>query len=375
MNHREASKQMDFDHALSYLETVKRRFANDRSKYKSFLEILRSYKFGQNRVPEVLEQVELLFRGHPDLMKKFTAYLPDRFHGKAKESFCRAAAGVESYCSAPKINDLNDKGEASLYYSPVVQANGLHSRVKEMDENTRLNNSSDLKNGVFFEKTPWDERHAHATADIQNELEEQKKTRDRHSNEEFYVKLMHPDPFLAESVAYFERNDVPFEHVELWVPVQVPEISSQRLRYAGSATMHKVVDEVSLTKTTLSEEDRFRLQSFAEYSQKLSVEVEIDSGLPGSVYQTGLSTWQQNVQNTPCNRFKRVGGVSQFGIRTLLALPVPSPNVGRIVVIMYSQRDRPEDRDLVERFCEDLPRLLPVAKWKLVVDVGESHPN
>jgi len=115
------------------------------------------------------------------------------------------------------------------------------------------------------------------------------------------------------------------------------------------------------------------LQAFGDYSQKFSFDV--GCGLPGRVYESGRPTWEQSVQNAPHHHFERCGGALQWGIKTVLGIPIASPNVGRIVVTLYSLHDRPKDQDLVGRLSEEFTRLLPSPKWKLVVDIGEPEPQ
>jgi paired amphipathic helix protein Sin3a len=69
--------QPDIDDAISYITTIKKRFANEPEIYKQFLEILRTYRKGQLGIKDVLEQVSTLFADHPDLLKEFTYFLPD----------------------------------------------------------------------------------------------------------------------------------------------------------------------------------------------------------------------------------------------------------------------------------------------------------
>eukprot|EP00980_Cylindrotheca_fusiformis_P029895 scaffold24012_cov186-Cylindrotheca_fusiformis.AAC.8 len=87
---------VEFDHAISYVTTIKRRFANDPSTYHSFLEILHTYQKEQRGIKEVLEQVARLFQDHPDLLKEFTFFLPDAVQEQAKERLHRAAADSEA---------------------------------------------------------------------------------------------------------------------------------------------------------------------------------------------------------------------------------------------------------------------------------------
>ncbi|KAL3926928.1 MAG: hypothetical protein SGBAC_013281 [Bacillariaceae sp.] len=87
---------VEFDHAISYVTTIKRRFANDPSTYHSFLEILHTYQKEQRGIKEVLEQVARLFQDHPDLLREFTFFLPDAVQEQAKERLQRAAADSEA---------------------------------------------------------------------------------------------------------------------------------------------------------------------------------------------------------------------------------------------------------------------------------------
>ncbi|KAL3794767.1 hypothetical protein HJC23_012777 [Cyclotella cryptica] len=190
-------------------------------------------------------------------------------------------------------------------------------------------------------------------------------------------------PFLHKIVAYIHRHHVPFEYIDAWVPSFVPdtendtqEASDQpkcRLCFAGSMVTKQVILETNTTRRAvpLSPEDQFNLSSFGDYSESFSFDV--GCGLPGRVYHMGVPTWEQSVHNAPLNHFERVGGAQQWGIRTVVGIPVPSPNVGRVVVVLYSRYDRVKDHDLVIRLTEEFTRLMPSPKWKLVVDVGETQ--
>ena len=173
--------------------------------------------------------------------------------------------------------------------------------------------------------------------------------------------LLHSAPFLAKTVAYLQRHNVPFEHLDVWVPSFVPngdtDVSpnSCRLCFAGSATLDDVVDPDGKSKKPISEEDQFKMNAFGDYSQKFSFDV--GCGLPGRVYESGRPTWEQAVHNAPHHHFERCGGARQWGIKTVLGIPIASPNVGRIVVTFYSKYDRSKDQDLVGRLSEELTRV------------------
>ncbi|VEU37489.1 unnamed protein product [Pseudo-nitzschia multistriata] len=335
----------------------------------------------------------------------------------------------------------------SLYCSSVSQpldADSWLSSVEEMDRRSShakdaarmakrklmmgfalRTDSMNPCNGVIIEKTPSDQRIALGTHGIENDIDEQKEILQLLTEEANQIgttdingksSLLHSAPFLAKAVVYLKRHDVPFEHVELWVPSFVPQANGQtadgaasncRLCFAGSATVDEVVEEGSKTKKPLSQQSQFSLQAFGDYSQKFSFDV--GCGLPGRVYESGRPTWEQSVQNAPHHHFERCGGALQWGIKTVLGIPIASPNVGRIVVTLYSLHDRPKDQDLVGRLSEEFTRvshhvfqfrfsclsipndkisltriidcslfalqLLPSPKWKLVVDIGEPPPQ
>lgn len=75
---------VEFDHAINYVTTIKKRFSNEPTTYKKFLEILHTYQKEQRGIKEVLEEVSTLFADHPDLLKEFTYFLPDAVQAQAK---------------------------------------------------------------------------------------------------------------------------------------------------------------------------------------------------------------------------------------------------------------------------------------------------
>lgn len=87
---------VEFDHAISYVTTIKRRFANEPRTYQQFLEILHTYQKEQRGIREVLEQVSSLFADHPDLLKQFTYFLPEAVQEQAKVRLHAAAAEAEA---------------------------------------------------------------------------------------------------------------------------------------------------------------------------------------------------------------------------------------------------------------------------------------
>eukprot|EP01084_Bolivina_argentea_P274627 468144_1 len=85
----------EFDHAISYVTTIKKRFIGEPQTYKAFLEILHKYQKEQKGIKEVLEQVSALFADHPDLLREFTYFLPDPVQDQARVRLNRAAKESE----------------------------------------------------------------------------------------------------------------------------------------------------------------------------------------------------------------------------------------------------------------------------------------
>eukprot|EP00980_Cylindrotheca_fusiformis_P010028 scaffold2214_cov139-Cylindrotheca_fusiformis.AAC.25 len=81
---RELGQPLEFDHAINYVTTIKKRFSNEPETYKKFLEILHTYQKEQRGIKEVLEEVSVLFSEHPDLLKEFTYFLPEAVQAEAK---------------------------------------------------------------------------------------------------------------------------------------------------------------------------------------------------------------------------------------------------------------------------------------------------
>lgn len=180
--------------------------------------------------------------------------------------------------------------------------------------------------------------------------------------------LLHSAPFLAKVTSYMQRHNVPFEHVDLWVPSFVPGESPDnpdettcRLCYAGNSTTDKVVVDQGNRKRQLTSDEEFNIYSFGDYSQKFSF--NIGSGLPGRVYESGRPIWELSVDKAPHHLFERCGGAGQWGIKSVVGLPIASPNVGRIVVVMYSIEDREKDEDLVARLSDELTRVSDPIFW------------
>jgi hypothetical protein len=114
----------------------------------------------------------------------------------------------------------------------------------------------------------------------------------------------------------------------------------------------------------LTPDERFNLLCFGDYSEKFSF--QIGSGLPGRVYATGVPIWEQNISEADKTHYERCGAAKLFGIQTALGIPVPSPTVGRIILVLYSQHDRIRDNTMVFNLVEEVVKVGPFNWFSLI---------
>lgn len=368
-------------------------------------------KSKQSRLTKKMKNAKLSTK----TFQRVVGYLSDvneaREFSELEESFFNAIQDLQERAEIKFHMQREWREQFSQFCVSVGQpldADGWLSSVEEMDRRaSQAQNAArmtkrklmmgfalrtDCRNpdqGVFIEKTEDEQMVAeHATgdgdqakeADMMMNFLAERKAESLAMDMNGKSSLLHSAPFLAKTVSYLQRHNVPFEHVDLWVPSFVPaggaEMASAeacRLCYAGSATVDKQVDQDGKNTRALTSEAQFNLFAFGDYSQKFSFDV--GCGLPGRVYESGRPTWEQSVHNAPHHHFERCGGALQWGIKTVLGIPIASPNVGRIVVTLYSCHDRPKDQELVARLMDEFTRLLPSPKWKLVVDIGEPEES
>ena len=75
--HMERRAPVEFNHAISYVNKIKNRFAAQPDIYKQFLEILQTYQRDSKPIQEVYGQVTRLFDSAPDLLEDFKQFLPE----------------------------------------------------------------------------------------------------------------------------------------------------------------------------------------------------------------------------------------------------------------------------------------------------------
>lgn len=283
-----------------------------------------------------------------------------------------------TYCVA-----MGQKLDADSWLSSVEEMDRRVSQAKDAARMARrkvmmgyalTQDSMNQERGVFIENPSSAEASSneilssHNTSGGQPTGHEQKKHRGGNSARAL---RMFSSPFVGKVIQYMHRHQVPFEHIDAWVPSFIPngeqavtqggEQQKCRLCFAGFATTDTQMPADGGRPEALGTQEQFDLLSFGEYSSKFSFDV--GSGLPGRVYNSGICSWEQGVANAPSHQFERCGGANQWGIKTVLGIPIPSPNVGRIVVLLYSRHDRTRDAEMVRRITEELTKVRHV--WDL----------
>lgn len=185
--------------------------------------------------------------------------------------------------------------------------------------------------------------------------------------------LLHSSPFLAKVMSYMKRYHIPFEHVDVWAPTNAlpGKPKDVLLEFAGCSTSDvEILSTEQGKQSPLDSEDKFNFVSFGDYSQKFIFNA--GCGLPGRVFSSGTPVWKDKLLESPCHdsfHFERSGGASQWGVQTAVGIPLTSPNVGRIVVCLYSRHSRPFDKSVMTKLLDEFTKLVPTPRWKLVIDV------
>ncbi|KAG1465816.1 hypothetical protein G6F46_000726 [Rhizopus delemar] len=73
---RDEFRPLNVKDALTYLDQVKTKFANQPDIYNHFLDIMKDFKSQLIDTPGVIERVSSLFKGHPNLISGFNTFLP-----------------------------------------------------------------------------------------------------------------------------------------------------------------------------------------------------------------------------------------------------------------------------------------------------------
>lgn len=138
---------VEFNHAISYVNKIKNRFASQPDIYKQFLEILQTYQRESKPIQDVYAQVTSLFSSAPDLLEDFKQFLPESAaqHRAAQQQAARHAAedavmlsnvrGEQTYQPAPPHQHQTPRTDTSRLppmgnFAPTPTANRDNKRKR-----------------------------------------------------------------------------------------------------------------------------------------------------------------------------------------------------------------------------------------------------
>jgi paired amphipathic helix protein Sin3a len=104
---------VEFNHAISYVNKIKNRFATQPDIYKQFLEILQTYQRESKPIGDVYAQVTRLFETAPDLLEDFKQFLPE------SAAHAKAAAGRPAEDAFPMSSTRTEPGYMPAGGQPV----------------------------------------------------------------------------------------------------------------------------------------------------------------------------------------------------------------------------------------------------------------
>ena len=139
--------QVEFVHAISYVNKIKTRFANDERVYKAFLEILNMYRKNLKTIGQVYDEVASLFKSHNDLLEEFTYFLPDFSTPTAgkKTATGKTLRGKSAFASGQHSGALKRKGKGEKGVTPEAPP----PENREEDRKTAASLAKELS---FFER-------------------------------------------------------------------------------------------------------------------------------------------------------------------------------------------------------------------------------
>lgn len=112
--------------------------------------------------------------------------------------------------------------------------------------------------------------------------------------------------FAEELVSFIEQENLPFEHVDLWVPSiagGTKDGGDVRLYHGGYGTRSDINSSLF-----------YRMCEYGEYSTRFSFVV--GRGLPGRVFYSGKHSWERNLHEQDPKIFERAGGAKIYGVKT-----------------------------------------------------------
>eukprot|EP00580_Thalassiosira_gravida_P005223 CAMPEP_0201653970 /NCGR_PEP_ID=MMETSP0493-20130528/45257_1 /ASSEMBLY_ACC=CAM_ASM_000838 /TAXON_ID=420259 /ORGANISM="Thalassiosira gravida, Strain GMp14c1" /LENGTH=990 /DNA_ID=CAMNT_0048130519 /DNA_START=283 /DNA_END=3255 /DNA_ORIENTATION=- len=194
--------------------------------------------------------------------------------------------------------------------------------------------------------------------------------------------------FLRKISKFLAESDSPFQHVDIWVPMDISHSDTVGTKHIGGSSTIATTSSCNVTGriygggqqesslrlshagyTTIRASSQItnRLNEFGVYSKNFSFSPGF--GLPGRVYLSRIPSWENNLTALSPDQCARVGGAKIYGVNTSLCLPIFTP-VGTMVVGLYSTQNLARDMMWEKTCMEYFWKLKPEPKWKLTIDVG-----
>ncbi|KAF2088148.1 hypothetical protein K490DRAFT_64822 [Saccharata proteae CBS 121410] len=157
---------VEFNHAISYVNKIKNRFATQPDIYKQFLEILQTYQRESKPIQDVYAQVTQLFNSAPDLLEDFKQFLPESAAQHRAAQVARQAAADDGFMfsnlrgepSGPPAmhhTPRNDQAPGRLppvgNFAPTPQANRGDNKRKRGDRQGTVISSSAMPSSMVNE--------------------------------------------------------------------------------------------------------------------------------------------------------------------------------------------------------------------------------
>uniref|UniRef100_A0A673B9P7 Paired amphipathic helix protein Sin3b n=1 Tax=Sphaeramia orbicularis TaxID=375764 RepID=A0A673B9P7_9TELE len=129
-------QKLKVEDALSYLDQVKIRFANDPGIYNKFLDIMKEFKSQSIDTPGVINRVSQLFHGHPDLVLGFNAFLPPGYRIEVPKNgmaFLQSPFSAQVMCT-PARSGLVTSTSPVEFDSAISYVNKIKNRFLDHPE-------------------------------------------------------------------------------------------------------------------------------------------------------------------------------------------------------------------------------------------------
>ena len=144
---------VEFNHAISYVNKIKNRFAQQPEIYKQFLEILQTYQRESKPIGDVYAQVTTLFDTAPDLLEDFKQFLPESAaHAKAQAQ----AAAQRAIAEQPQTSSMRDDptyGTGSLAQAQTPRAAAKMPPMGQFDPPSTSKDNKKRRGGPSSQNT------------------------------------------------------------------------------------------------------------------------------------------------------------------------------------------------------------------------------